>query len=300
MQLRHVEYFVTTAETGTVSAAARALHVTQPALSRQLRQLETDLGVALFDREAGRLRPSRAGRALLPAARELLAAADRLEAGAAVQARGRVERVTIAAPTVTLTDVVAPFVATMSPDDPVVDVRPADASDPAEALRAGADLVIGTHRPPAPFRSRPLAVLPVWAYVRGDHPWAARRSVTLVELLGEQLVLLPPHFTAREALDAAVGAAGASYAAVVEAANGTVAQALAASGRGVAVVSDDPRHGLAPLAVDLGERPLSIRLVAAWDPRGPGATTLEGLARRLGGYAAERYGAEHGGAATSR
>ncbi|WP_343048986.1 LysR family transcriptional regulator substrate-binding protein [Nocardioides perillae] len=166
-----------------------------------------------------------------------------------MQARGRVERVTIAAPTVTLTDVVAPFVATMSPDDPVVDVRPADASDPAEVLRAGADL-IGTQRPPAPFRSRPLAVLPVWAYVRADHPWAARRSVTLSELVVQPLVLLPPHFTAREAVDAAVGAAGASYASVVEAANGTVAQALAASGRGVAVVSDDPRHDLVPLAVD--------------------------------------------------
>lgn len=291
MQLRHVAYFVATADLGTVSGAARALHVTQPALSRQLRQLEADLGVALFDREGGRLLLSRAGRGLLPAARDLLDAADALQAAAGLEAAGRLERVTIAAPTVTLTDVVAPFVATMTPDDPVVDVRAADAAAPAEVLRAGADLAIGTQRPPAPFRSRALAVLPVWAYVPPAHPWAGRRSTTLAELLAEPLVVLPPHFTAREALDAAVLAAGASYGAVVEAANGTVAQALAASGRGVAVVSDDPHHGLVPLAVDLGEQRLRIRLVAAWDPRGPGGAALEAIARRLGGFATERYGA---------
>ena len=52
MRLRHVDYFVAFVDAGSVSAAARGLHVTQPALSRQLRQLEDDLGVSLFDRDA--------------------------------------------------------------------------------------------------------------------------------------------------------------------------------------------------------------------------------------------------------
>ena len=50
MELRHLRYFVATVEAGTVSAAAGRLHLTQPGLSRQLRQLELDLGVELFER----------------------------------------------------------------------------------------------------------------------------------------------------------------------------------------------------------------------------------------------------------
>lgn len=296
MQLRHVEYFVATVDEGSVSAAARALHVTQPALSRQLRQLETDLGVTLFDREAGRLVLNHTGRELLPVARGVLAAEAALRAAAQFHRNGQVERLTIAAPTVTLTDVVSPFVATMGASDPVVDVRGADGESTAQMLGAGADLAIGTERPPAPYRSSVLAELPVWAYVPRSHAWAERGSVPLEELLGEQLVVLPEPFTAREALDAATRAAGQPSAAGVEAANGTIAQALAAAGRGVAVVSDDPRFELRPLAVSLGEgRSLCVRLIAAWDSRGVAADTMADLARRLGDFIAERYGAPERG-----
>ena len=53
MELRTLRYFAQVVEAGTVSAAAEALHVTQPGLSRQLRQLERELGIPLFDRMAG-------------------------------------------------------------------------------------------------------------------------------------------------------------------------------------------------------------------------------------------------------
>ena len=56
------------------------------------------------------------------------------------------------------------------------------------------------------------------------------------------------------------------------------------------MVSDDPRYDLRPIAIDLGEDVLSVRLVAAWDPRGVAAVPLEKLARRLGAWVAQRYG----------
>lgn len=291
MQLRHLRYLAATADAGSVSAAAAAVHVTQPALSRQLRQLERDLGVGLFDRSAGRLTLSRTGLALLPAVREILAATDALQDAAAFHARGRLERLAIAAPTVTLTDVVSPFVATISADDPVVDVRVADGLSTTEMLRRGADLAIGTQRPQPPYRSRALAELPVWAYVAPDDPWADRGSVPLAELLERPLVVLPATFTAREALDAAVAAAGTAYPSLVEAGNGTIAQALAASGRGVAVVSDDPRFDLRPLAVESGGGRVAVRLVAAWDPRAVAAATVSDVAERLTAWVAQRYAA---------
>lgn len=291
MELRHLRYFLAVADAGSVSAAAERVHITQPNLSRQLRQLEGELGVPLFDRGAGRLSLSRTGRELLPAVRRLVADAAALAEQAAFHARGRVERVRVAAPTVTMVDVVSPFVATMAPDEPVIDVVAGDGMTTAAMLESGADLAIGTDRPVRPYRWLPLAVLPVWAYVRPDDPWAGRGRVTLPDLVQRDLIGLPSTFTAREALDAALVTAGLSAGRLAEAANGTVAQALAASGRGIAVVSDDPRYDLVPLAVDLpGGGPLSVRLVAAWDGTGVAAAAMHAIALRLSGWATAHYG----------
>ncbi|WP_332664595.1 LysR family transcriptional regulator, partial [Aeromicrobium sp.] len=76
MELRTLGYFVAVAETGSVSAAADVVHVTQPAISRQIRQLESELGVELFARSAGRLQLSAAGRQFLPHAQDVLRRAD--------------------------------------------------------------------------------------------------------------------------------------------------------------------------------------------------------------------------------
>ncbi|MEU8241851.1 LysR family transcriptional regulator [Actinoplanes missouriensis] len=317
MELRHLRYFVAIAEAGTVNGAATRLHITQPSVSRQLRQLERELGVDLFDLVGRRFTLSPAGRTLLPLARDVLGRADAVRAAAAFHRNGRLERLTIGAPAVTLTDVVAPFIATLAADDPTTDVLGADGLSAAETLRLGADLAIGTARGADPYRSQPLAVLPVWAYVPVGHRWQDRAEVTLAELIAEPLIVLPPASTARQALEHAVASIGAGLNAgsdvhtvasigaglnagsdvgggsrsVTEAANGTVAQALAAAGRGVAVVTDDPRFGLVPLAVDLGGRRLSIRLVALWDSRHAAAATVEGFAARLGRFVRDRYNA---------
>ncbi|WP_433830845.1 LysR family transcriptional regulator [Actinoplanes sp. CA-015351] len=275
------------AEAGTVSGAAGRLHVTQPSLSRQLRQLERELGVDLFDLVGRRLSLSAAGRTLLPLARDVLGRADALRVAAAFHAQGRLARLTIGAPAVTLTDVVAPFIAGLAADDPNIDVLGADGLSPAETLRLGADLAIGTAHATDPFRSLALAVLPVWAYVPPSHRWAGRGSVALADLLGEPLIVLPPSTTARQALQSAMP----DFSNFIEAANGTVAQALAAAGRGIAIASDDPRFGLVPLAVDLGDRRLSIRLVAVWDARHAAAGTIEQFAGRLGLFVRRRYDA---------
>ena len=290
MEVRHLRYFVTVAGSGTVSAAAERLHVTQPGLSRQLRQFEHELGISLFDRSGGRLKLSSAGRALLPPARELLDRVDAFRAAATFHAEGRLERFTIGAPTVTLTDVVAPFIATMATDDPTADVLDTDGVSSTTALGRGADLVIGSTQPAEPYDSRPLAVLPVWAYVPVGHPWAGRQRVMLTDLGDQPLIALPPAFTARESLDAALAEAH-TPASFMEAANGTVAQALAAAGRGVAVVTDDPRYELVPLPVELPDGGLlSIRLVTVWDSRHAAADTLQSVARRLSDFVCERYG----------
>src|SRR5262245_55430291 len=72
MEFHQLRYFVAAAETSSFTAAAKAEHVTQPALSRQIAQLETRLGVKLFERTRQRVVLTDAGRWFLPRAKQLL------------------------------------------------------------------------------------------------------------------------------------------------------------------------------------------------------------------------------------
>ena len=67
MELRHLRYFIGVAEEENVSRAALKLHVSQPALSRQIRDLEEELGFLLLERSARSVRLTEAGRAFLTA-----------------------------------------------------------------------------------------------------------------------------------------------------------------------------------------------------------------------------------------
>lgn len=292
MELRTLGYFVAVAETGSVSAAAGVVHVTQPAISRQLRQLETELGVDLFARSGGRLRLSAAGREFLPYARDVLRRADAARAAAKSAAAGRLERLTIAAPTTTLTDVIAPFLATLDESDPMPMVFESDPHEAYVALRHGADLAIVTEPPQSPLASAAIAVLPVWAYVPADHPWSGDDTVRLRSLVEETLLVLTPGFRPRQILDVALDRSGLGAGTIVECSNPQVAQALAAAGRGIAVVTDDPRFDLHGLEIHGRDGALQIELFAAWEPEHHAAATLESFAVRLREFCVERYGAE--------
>jgi DNA-binding transcriptional LysR family regulator len=290
VEIRTLRYLVALADAGSVTAAAKAVHVTQPSLSRQLRQLERELAVDLFVRDRGRLRLSAGGMEFLPVARSLVAQVDAALATAAAIAAGRLQRVTIATPGTTLTDVVAPFLATLQPDDPMPAVWEEVPASGYASLGRGADLAIGTTPPAKIFAGRPLADLPVWAYVPRSHPWAGRDRVALSELVEQPVLTQSDAFHPRRALDQALSGARLAYADLHEFGSAEVAQAVAASGRGVAVVSDDPRFDLRALAIDGPIRPVGISLYAAWLPKHHGAATIARLAARLGEFCIARYG----------
>ena len=84
MELRHLRYFIAVAEAGSLTVAAeRLLHTAQPSLSRQIRDLEQEVGVALLSRNARGIELTAAGRAFLDHAKLALAQAE--AAGAAAR-----------------------------------------------------------------------------------------------------------------------------------------------------------------------------------------------------------------------
>lgn len=88
MELRHLRYFVAVAEEENVTRAATKLHVSQPGLSRQIRDLEEELGLSLLERTAKTVRLTDAGRAFLVEARAVLQRADEAVKAARALANG--------------------------------------------------------------------------------------------------------------------------------------------------------------------------------------------------------------------
>jgi len=292
MELRHLRYFVAVAEAGSITRASHVVRVAQPSLSRQLRQLEEEVGEPLFDRSGRGARLTPAGEVFLPLARDLVGRADR--AAALMHGLAAPDQVTLrmVAPETTVADVIAPFLAHLPGEAPMIDVREAlPARVQAEVLSGAADLGISSVPPPRELTSRLLVHFPVWAYVRADHRWARRRTVTIRELVTQRLLVLGADHGTRRQLDAAVSDAGVSYAVAAETNVPQVAQALAAAGRGVAVVSDDARYGLHGVRIRPSGGPLELRvpLFGAWDASHYAEPVIAELVDRLAAYAQERY-----------
>src|SRR4029450_6504614 len=95
MELRHLRYFVAVAEELHFGRAAARLHIAQPPLSRQIRDLEREVGTALFERVPRGVALTPAGRAFLPEARLTLAQAARAQRTAERAGRGEIGRLRV-------------------------------------------------------------------------------------------------------------------------------------------------------------------------------------------------------------
>jgi DNA-binding transcriptional LysR family regulator len=249
MDLRQLRSFVLLAEEQHFGRAAIRLHVSQPALSQQVKQLEHEFAVALVNRSTRQVELTEAGRRFAAHARTVLAAADRAAADMALFSSGLAGRVSagfVGTATYDLLPLAAREVRTALPDVQLDVHGELLSPDLMAGLVDGAyDLVVlrpdGLDRPDADVRilrrERLIAVLP------DAHALAGRRRIDLAELAGEPFVM---HYSRHrssmhERVLAACAAAGFQPASIMEVGETATLVVFVAAGLGVALVPEPVR-----------------------------------------------------------
>ena len=200
MELRHLRYFVAVAEELHFGRAAKRLHIAQPPLSRQIRDLEREIGTALFERVPRGVELTPAGSAFLPEARLTLAQAERAQRTAQRAAQGETGRLRVgfveaATHSGILPDVLGFF--RMHLPSVGLSLFELDPQRQEEAFRDGRiDLGI-LHSAPVDadrwLRVEVIYTEPVVLAVPEAHRLAGRARFTLVNLAEESFVLFPRH-----------------------------------------------------------------------------------------------------------
>ena len=194
MELRHLRYFVAVAEEQNVTRAAARLHVSQPPLSRQIRDLEEELGIALFEHGAKAVRLTEAGKVFLTEARAVLKRADDAVQVAKAVANGQQGEIHVGyAPSLTV-ELLPRALKNFQEAHPGVRVQLHDLStqEMLRGLRDGklhvALLVQVSPKVLAGFVFEELQRHAVCVAVHPAHPLARARKVGLEQVANERLI----------------------------------------------------------------------------------------------------------------
>jgi DNA-binding transcriptional LysR family regulator len=247
MELRHLRYFVAVAEELHFGRAAQRLHIQQPPLSRQIQDLEAELGFPLFERSRRRVELTPAGSALLGRTRQVFDALEVAVHDARSASEGESGRLVIGYPSSLaysgLTELLRAFRTRLPSVE--LSLRELPPGDQIDGLKAGS-LDVGFVRTSLDDptlaaelvrREALMVVLP------DDHPLASRRSIPLKALAREPFVMFPrargPAFY--DQLMALCGTAGFTPRIVQEAAQLDIVSMVAA-GFGVSIMPSSMRN----------------------------------------------------------
>jgi LysR family carnitine catabolism transcriptional activator len=191
ISLRQLRFFVTLAQTGHFSRAADEMAISQPALSAGIRQIESHLGLRLFDRTTHRVALTEAGTALLPHAQRLLTTADNAFIDMREVASRETSTVRIGAIPSAMA-AVAGVLSDLAGEMPTVSSHLHDgkSDDLIKGLRKGAyDMVVTVPAGPEPdLGAMPLFDDEMLLVARTDHPLAARDRLAWRALVGQEIV----------------------------------------------------------------------------------------------------------------
>ncbi|MDT5089595.1 MAG: hypothetical protein QOG47_2302 [Mycobacterium sp.] len=208
MNLQQLRYAVALADTQSFTKAAANEYVVQSALSQQLRKLEAELGVALFERTTRTVAPTPAGEALLPLMRQVLAGVDQIKFGAQAISGTIAGRLTVGMMEVPSESLdVAALMATFHTRYPEVTVtlRSGGSDLLIDAVRdRKLDVaIVGSNVPPATGRltCTELFIEPLVAVLPASHELAAGGAVRLDQLASLPFIDFPPGYGLRHETD---------------------------------------------------------------------------------------------------
>jgi len=247
--LRHWRAFVTIVDAGGFARAGSRLNLSQPALSRQIRSLEAELGVQLFDRIGRRTRLTAEGEDLLRRARELLTGADSIGERARALKGGKAGVLRVGATPQAMETLLAGFLPHYRRGHPGVDVHLIEDGGArlATRLEHGDVHLALTASTDARFHRRLLIPLYVLAVLPTSSRLGLRATLEIAELADSPLLLTRRDFASREWFDAACQMAHLRPRILLESGAPSTLVALARVGYGIAVVPSNvriPRDGL--------------------------------------------------------
>jgi DNA-binding transcriptional LysR family regulator len=249
VELRHLRYFVAVAEECHFGRAAARLHIAQPPLSQQIKQLEAELGVPLLTRSTRKVEVTLAGERYLERAKAILASLEAAAVEVNRIASGEVHRLAIGF-TGSVTYELLPALARMLRADlPSIelDLKGEMLTPRQVAALADGTLDLGFLRPPvrdAAIEVRVLRREPLIAVLPEAHPLADRSSVRLSDLKSERFIsyLSQNRSVERDAVFDACEAAGFVPVVELEVAETSTLVVFVAAGIGVALVPASVQH----------------------------------------------------------
>ncbi|GAA5236263.1 LysR family transcriptional regulator [Verticiella sediminum] len=240
MQFRHLEVFYAIYRTGSVTEAAQLLNVTQPAVSTVLKHAETRLKFKLFERVAGRLKPTPEALAILPDVRILFERLDSIERLTRDLAGGTLGAVSLAAAFPIayglVSRAVAGFVATR-PDMQVLlhSLTPSQVLDRVVSQEVELGMLYGPVHNQA-LDVEPLGHVEIVCVVPRDHPLAGLGCVEMAQLAEHRLITYLPQSALWPWVDRALSEAGVAPKIQVHVSMSSAGIQLARLGVGVALV----------------------------------------------------------------
>ena len=280
MDLRHVRTFVTVAELGTVSKAAERLHIAQPALSRQISNLERELGLKLFDRVGRRLVLTGEGEQLLGDCRGLLNYATALGERAQLLRRGDTGTLKVAASPQFIEGTISGFLHRFARRFPNVQVKLIEAIAWSDTLgmlergeiHLGQNLLRAVPRSDPRFASASLEAIDLLAACHAPIMLGKSGGVEIAHLAAHPLLMLDSSFLSRRTFDATCRLAGIEANVAFESRTPHTLLAMAERGHGVAIVPSAvriDRYRLRMIRVTYRGKPLREPLAIFWDKRRP-------------------------------
>ena len=291
--------FVTVAEQGTVSKAALRLRVAQPALSRQISDLERELGLRLFDRIRKRLVLTSEGERLLAECRNIVSAFESLGEQAELLRRADAGVLKVAATPQTLEGVFSKFLHRYAARFPNVEIRLSEAigRDLSAKLERGeihlaVGFLQGAQAEHHEFESFPLASIEFLAASHASLRLGTAGDIEINNLGPYPLLLMETGFYVRQTFDAACRLAGLKPQIFLESRTPHALLAFAEAGHGVAIVPSvlpTHRYRLRISRITHRRRPLQEQLSVFWNRRRVLPQYAKDFSEFLGAYMREVF-----------